>query len=148
SSTIASDRLAGEKSGRLGCTPCQVASPGCRNVRRLSTGCALRRAITSRAKRKKSALLCASSQFTQLIWLSWHQALLLPCCVRRNSSPARIIGTPCDSISVANRLRACRLRSPSTCGSLVGPSTPQFQLQLSLRPSRLSSPLARLCLAL
>ena len=33
-------------------------------------------------------------------------------------------------------------------GSSVGPSTPQFQLTLSLLPSRLFSPLASLCLPL
>ena len=39
-----------------------------------------------------------------------------------------------------------RLRSASTIGSSVGPSTPQFQLRLSSEPSRLFSPLASLCL--
>ena len=41
-----------------------------------------------------------------------------------------------------------RLRSRSIAGSSVGPSTPQFQLRLSSAPSRLSSPLASLCLSL
>ena len=36
--------------------------------------------------------------------------------------------------------------APAPSGSSVGPSTPQFQLKLSARPSRLSSPLASLCL--
>src|SRR5262249_19930240 len=79
------------------------------------------------------------------ISLSWHHALLLPRCVRRNSSPASSMGTPWDKSSVATRLRTCRRRSASTRGLSVGPSTPQFQLQLSLAPSRLPSPLARLC---
>ena len=78
--------------------------------------------------------------------LSWHQALLLPCWVRRNSSPPRIIGTPCETIRVAIRLRTWRLRIARTVGSSVGPSAPQFQLQLASLPSRFPSPLASLCL--
>ena len=35
---------------------------------------------------------------------------------------------------------------PSISGSSVGPSTPQFQLRFSSRPSRLSSPFSSLCL--
>ena len=38
-------------------------------------------------------------------------------------------------------------RSASTEASDVGPSAPEFQDRLSLAPSRLSSPLASLCLA-
>jgi hypothetical protein len=57
------------------------------------------------------------------------------------------MGTPSDSIVAARKFFTCRLRSDSTAGSSLGPSTPQFQLRLSLPPSRLSSPLAPLCLA-
>src|SRR4030095_2640452 len=64
------------------------------------------------------------------------------------SSPCEIIGTPCDSISVARKLRRCLARSESTLGSAVGPSLPQFQDRLWLSPSRFSSPLASLCLSL
>ena len=50
------------------------------------------------------------------VGLSWHQALLLPCWVRRNSSPPRIIGTPCDDHQgrhqVAHLLPADRAARP------------------------------------
>ena len=74
--------------------------------------------------------------------------VVIPRWVRRNSSPPRIIGTPCESSRVAMRLRAWRLRSARIWGSSVGPSTPQFQLQLASVPSRLPSPLASLCFSL
>ena len=45
---------------------------------------------------------------------------------RRRSS----IGTPCESSSVARKLRFCRARSAMISGSSVGPSTPQFQERL------------------
>ena len=74
------------------------------------------------------------------------------CCCPSACGPARrrrrIIGTPCDSSSVAMRFRFCRSRSAMIAGSSVGPSAPQFQLLLSLAPSLLSSPLASLCLSL
>jgi hypothetical protein len=70
------------------------------------------------------------------------------CCVWPRSSPASSIGTPCDSSSVASRLRIWRARSASTAGSELGPSTPQFHDRLWLLPSRLSSPLASLCFSL
>src|SRR5215831_20646988 len=41
-----------------------------------------------------------------------------------------------------------RLRSRSTSGSAVGPSTPQFQLRFWSAPSRFPSPFASLCLPL
>ncbi len=78
--------------------------------------------------------------------LSWQYALLLPFWVRPNSSPWLSIGTPCDSSSVAMKLRIWRARSSWTAGSSVGPSAPQFQDRLKLSPSWLSSPLASLCL--
>ena len=49
-------------------------------------------------------------------------------------------------LSVASSVRFNRARSASTSGSPVGPSTPPFQLRLSLVPSWLPSPLASLCL--
>ena len=70
------------------------------------------------------------------------------CWVRPSSSPCAIIGTPCDSSSVVRKLRFCRSRRASMSGSSVGPSTPWFQDRLWLSPSRLSSPLASLCLSL
>src|SRR6185369_16933551 len=68
--------------------------------------------------------------------------------VRPSSSPCEIIGTPCDSISVARKLRRCLARNDSTFASVAGPSVPQFQERLWLSPSRFSSPLASLCLSL
>ncbi len=55
---------------------------------------------------------------------------------------------PCESSSVARKLRCWRARSSRTAGSRVAPSTPQFQDRLLLSPSRLPSPLASLCLSL
>jgi hypothetical protein len=48
--------------------------------------------------------------------------------------------------SVASRLRFCALAQRDDAGSSVSPSTPWFQDWLSSAPSRLSSPLASLCL--
>jgi hypothetical protein len=62
-----------------------------------------------------------------------------------NSSPATSNGVPWLNSSVANRLRICLARSALILGSSVGPSTPQFQEQLSELPSLLSSPFASLC---
>ena len=62
-----------------------------------------------------------------------------------SSSPCSSMGTPCDSSSVAMKLRCIRSRSSLTCGSSVGPSTPKFIDRLSSAPSRPSSPLASLC---
>ncbi len=57
-------------------------------------------------------------------------------------------GTPVDRHNVAIRLAACLRRSARTAASSVSPSTPQFQERLLSVPSRLSSPLATLCLPL
>src|SRR5262247_548009 len=87
----------------------------------------------------------AASQSNQLVALSWQYALLLPCCVRPNSSPPRIIGVPDANSSVhAKFFISCR-RSLSTHGSSVGPSTPQFHELLSLLPSPLFSWFFSLC---
>ena len=68
--------------------------------------------------------------------------------MRPSSSPWLIIGTPCESSSVARKLRTCRSRRSLIAGSSVGPSTPQFQLRLLFSPSRFSSPFASLCFLL
>src|SRR5205085_1884360 len=75
-------------------------------------------------------------------------ALLLPSWLRPISSPCNSIGMPCDRNNVARKSRCWRLRSESTLGSSVGPSTPQFHERLSPEPSRLSSPFFSLCLSL
>ena len=102
--------------------------------------------MTRRVKSSRSA--SADSQSTHDVSLSWQYALLLPPCVRPSSSPARSMGTPCERISVARKLRCWRLRSALTAGSFVGPSAPQFQDRLSLAPSALFSPFAWLCFSL
>ena len=61
---------------------------------------------------------------SQVSSLSWQYALLLPCWLRPNSSPAVIIGTPPESSSVPSRLRMVTPRASSTAWSSVGPSTP------------------------
>ena len=72
------------------------------------------------------------------------------CCCRAGcAAPRRPRGSsarPRESIRMARKLLACRRRSARTAGSVVSPSAPQFQLRLSLLPSRLSSPFASLCL--
>ena len=47
-----------------------------------------------------------------------------PCCVRRHSSPATIIGTPWLSSNVASMFLICRVRSSRIALRRVGPSTP------------------------
>src|SRR5437899_5421430 len=88
------------------------------------------------------------SQSSQEISLSWQYALLFPCCVCARSSPASIIGVPCESSSVPSMFFICRLRRPLIAGSSVGPSAPWFQERLVELPSWLFSPLASLCLSL
>ena len=68
---------------------------------------------------------------------------------QRWDAPASTMGVPCDMSSATMKLRIWRPRSarmPSSAPS--GPSAPQFQLKLSLLPSRLPSPLASLCFTL
>jgi hypothetical protein len=108
----------------------------------------LRNWIISRANRRKSLFFSASAQSTQLVSLSWHQALLFPFWVRRNSSPARTIGTPWESMSVAKKFFACRTRRARIAGSVVSPSAPQFHDRFSSHPSRLDSPFSSLCFEL
>src|SRR3954469_114182 len=90
----------------------------------------------------------SQSHLNQEISLSWHQALLLPCCVRANSSPPSSIGVPCDSSSVTRKLQCCFSRCRLTSWTSVSPSTPQFQERLSSDPSLLSSRFASLCFSL
>ena len=58
--------------------------------------------------------------------LSWQYALLLPDCELPSSSPARSMGVPWESSSVARKLRRCLRRRSLICLSAVGPSTPKF----------------------
>src|SRR5581483_9795697 len=109
-------------------------------------GCSRRSAITRFVNSSRS--LSASSQRNHESSLSWHHALLLPCCVRPISSPPRSIGTPCDRSSVVKKLRCWRARNALISGSSVSPSAPWFQERLSSVPSLLSSPFASLCLSL
>lgn len=62
-------------------------------------------------------------------------SLLIPFSQASQTRPARIIGVPCESMRARCRFRIWRARSANTPGSLVSPSTPQFQLKLSLVPS-------------
>src|SRR4051812_39137614 len=116
--------------------------------RRRKIGCSLRIRIMFLVKLSSDQRGSSQYQSCQLISLSWQYVLLLPFCVRPTSSPATIIGTPCEMRSVARKLRFCCSRSALILGSSVGPSTPQFQDTLLVLPSRLSSPLASLCFSL
>jgi hypothetical protein len=62
-----------------------------------------------------------------------------PSASRRITSPISIIGMPSANVLTVIKFLTWRLRSFSMAGSSVGPSTPQFQLRLSLLPSRFSS---------
>jgi hypothetical protein len=58
------------------------------------------------------------------------------------------MGVLWETSRIVRKFLICRRRSASMARSSVGPSAPQFQLKLSLAPSRLFSPLASLCLVL
>ena len=87
-----------------------------KNRRRRNTGCAWRSADSARVKSVSSCSSAARLQSIQEISLSWQYALLFPCWLWPSSSPATIIGTPCDKSKVARRLRFCLLRSAMTPG--------------------------------
>src|SRR6266508_4018108 len=72
-----------------------------KNRRRRNTGCSWRSAINRRVNSTIASLATNRSQSNQEISLSWQYALLLPCCVRPDSSPASSLGTPCDRKRVA-----------------------------------------------
>ena len=103
-----------EKSGWAGSTPCQTISGGwpAALAREERPAPQDRMGLPQRDHHpdepEEVGVSLRSDQSTQLVALSWHQALLLPCWVRRNSSPPRIIGTPCEIIRVAIRLRTWR----------------------------------------
>ena len=151
----ASEWLVGPKSGRDGSTPCQRISGGSpsalaeKNVRRRRTGCAFRSAIIIRDEAEEVRRSApASDQSTQLdrVVLAPGVVVAAAGCGGTRRRPGSS-GRPGEIISVAIRLRTCcaaESRGPS--GSSVGPSTPQFQLQLASLPSRFPSPLASLCL--
>src|SRR5581483_12288487 len=65
-----------------------------RNFVRRKIGCS-RRSVISRCVNSISSR-SASSHRNHEISLSWHHALLLPCCERPTSSPPRSTGTPCE----------------------------------------------------
>ena len=97
---------------------------------RRAAPCALRRA-PSRATRAR----CPGTK-----------ALLLPRCVLPISSPAVIIGTPCESSERDDEVPLLAQRGArGSSGRSVSPSTPQFHEALSSLPSRFSSPFASLC---
>src|SRR5215471_21539771 len=116
--------------------------------RRWNTGLSRRSRMRRRVKSSWRTAERARGQWCQDSSLSWQYALLLPCWVRMASSPARSMGMPWERRRVARKLRIWRSRRVFTTGSSPGPSAPQFHEALSSVPSRLSSPLASLCLPL
>src|SRR5262245_50214114 len=126
-------------------TPSSSKSTPRANWRRCRTGNRRTKAMVFLKKSTSSWLRDTASQSNQLIALSWQYALLLPCCVRPNSSPPRIIGVPDANSSVHAKFCISWRRSLSTHGSSVGPSTPQFHELLSLEPSLLFSWFGSLC---
>src|ERR1700728_3142206 len=113
--------------------PSSAASAPVRNLRRRNTGCDRRRCTSRLVNSSRS--VSVFSQSSHEITLSWQYALLFPCWLLPNSSPASSIGTPNDSSSVDSIARDCRSRSAVTSASVVSPSAPQFQDRLSLVPS-------------
>src|SRR5580765_272913 len=126
-------------------TPSSSRSVPSANCRRCRTGNRRTKAMAFLKKSTMSWLRETASQSNQLIALSWQYALLLPCCVRANSSPPRIIGVPDANSSRHTRFFICWRRSARTHGSSLGPSTPQFHELLSLLPSLLFSWFCSLC---
>ena len=119
-----------------------------KNERRRKVGWAARNAISERVNSSSFPRDPSRSQSNHESSLSWHHALLFPCCVRPSSSPPSSIGTPCERNSVVRKFRCCRARSARISGSSVGPSAPQFHERLSSVPSWLPSPFASLCFSL
>ena len=72
----------------------RISSPS-RQLSRRSNGCFARRAIRWRVKSRRAVSFSDNPfQSIQEISLSWQYPLLLPFCVRPNSSPASSIGVP------------------------------------------------------
>src|ERR1043165_7500747 len=100
----------------------------CRKWRERRTGFSCLSRI-SRATYEASASPCtdcACAQSSHEISLSWQYALLLPRCVRPNSSPASSIGVPCEKKTVARSPRCTRVRISLMFASSIGPSAPQL----------------------
>mmetsp|Transcript_62551 Transcript_62551/g.182900 ORF Transcript_62551/g.182900 Transcript_62551/m.182900 type:complete len:242 (+) Transcript_62551:506-1231(+) len=104
----------------------------------------LRKETSSRLKRKKPSSSAAQSFQENQFNSSWHHVLLLPACERPYSSPMVSMGVPAERKSATRRFRICLSRSCRTAGSVLGPSSPQFQDMLLSSP--LSSALRELCL--
>ena len=115
-----------------------------RRGRRAGFSCRSRTSVRTWASRSSCHSACCQS--IQVRGESWQYALLLPRCVRPNSSPAVSIGTPADSSRVPSRFRMAFRRVAWIAGSSVGPSVPWLNDRLVSAPSRFCSPLPMLCL--
>ena len=122
-----------------------VTSPETPNRDGRSAGFSRRSLSSFCETRHRSHCHSSRSHCSQLSSSSMQYALLLPFWLRPNSSPALIIGIPADSSSVPSRFRMALRREVTMSGRAVGPSTPWLKEWLSSVPSRLFSPLARLC---
>src|SRR5579864_4764968 len=95
-------RESGDRS-TVGPTPYQEISSR-QNLLRHKEGWDFRNAIISLKKRNMSRFGLSRLQSSQLISLSWLYALLFPNCVFKNSSPARNIGMPFESMRREKKL--------------------------------------------
>ena len=140
-------RRAAARRCRRCCDP-RIGRPWKNRCRR-KTGCAARSVGDRAVNSVSTSLSRASSQSTQLdlVVLAVDVVVAAAGCGRARRR-ARSSARPGDSSSVARKLRFCRSRSAWISPSSVGPSTPWFHDRLWLSPSRLSSPLASLCLSL
>ena len=109
-------------------TPCQVLLAACTNLVQSEAPLAPGRGLASAGARRAVSrsdvhrrAFASSVQSNQLISLSWQYALLLPCCVRRTSSPIESIGKPSESIVTVRKFFTCRFRSFSISGIIGGP---------------------------
>ncbi len=119
-----------------------------KKCRRRKTGCS-RRSVDARARTKASSaarLVASSSRSSEIgVVLAVGVVVAAAACGRsrrRRRASARPAKAAASRAGCATGARAARA-SP---GSSVGPSTPQFHDRLLSLPSRLSSPLASLCL--
>ena len=74
-----------------------------KNCERRNVGCSWRSRVMAAVNS-----ISGPSTFSQLIHvssLSWQYVLLLPFWVRPSSSPCSSMGVPCESMSVARKLR-------------------------------------------
>ena len=112
-------------------------SPPCpRGTRgRRKAGCSRRSCMSRRVNSNSSRWSSSQSQSNHESSLSWHHALLLPCCVRAELVAAEEHRHALREEQRREEVALLARRSSLISGSSVGPSTPQFHDRLSSVPS-------------